>query len=606
MPSNIVPPLYKKRPSNTDIGFDFWPPSAPELQETNGGNEDSVEGSEDSTWLLIIVIATAAFVFVASLIRTYCDSTRRMNPPLASSSTSAQNEDTGSDRGGLRALLDSHFGFSFGGRHSSDTHNQSEGILQHYYIGPHTYPKDADPDPEETFEEVDERWTLMTEGQRRSYVSAQAFLAKHPPFSVPTDITLAQYISIQEKGVSAWEFEEAFISLASLEYSQPQERPRASASGQPPQHRGQRVHVQVHDGIEISFPPMADNEASVQTNLPMPKIQEVYYWEVKMFEKGPDIVVAVGVATKPYPHTRLPGWSRHSIAYNSRDGSKYCNSIFQGYPYAPCFYEGDVVGCGYRPRTGTIFFTRNGKRLEDAYIGFGGTPRTTSPLDLHSISPSSIANLFPTVGATGSCVLHVNFGQSGFVFVEANVKKWGLAPTSGSLVPPPAYGREQGSILLESGIQTQRSTPHLKSSHSRAQIEAAEVLLQIDEDNDARVSRDFRAPTYGFLGSGSGSNFGNMTTTSGKLDGKRSSLLNIIHSAASITPSPPLAPQNFSLSKMNVDLEENSEAELELPIPLTQAPDYQGAQVESEDETPPLISDIIFNPADPDGALGLQ
>jgi hypothetical protein len=48
-------------------------------------------------------------------------------------------------------------------------------------------------------------------------------------------------------------------------------------------------------------------ETSVQTNLPMPKQQEVYYWEVKMFEKSPDTVVSVGVSTKPYPNTRMPG-----------------------------------------------------------------------------------------------------------------------------------------------------------------------------------------------------------------------------------------------------------------------------------------------------------
>ncbi|KAF9359058.1 Rsp5p-dependent ubiquitination, sorting of cargo proteins at the multivesicular body [Mortierella sp. NVP85] len=200
----------------------------------------------------------------------------------------------------------------------------------------------------------------------------------------------------------------------------------------------------------------------------MPKQQEVYYWEVKMFEKSPDTVVSVGVSTKPYPNTRLPGWTRHSVAYFSKDGKKYCNSPFNGYIYGPAYFEGDVVGCGYRPRTGTIFFTRNGKRLEDAYTGIS-------------------FNLFPTVGATGPCALHVNLGQSGFVFVEANVKKWGLAPANGSLVPPPAYGSERGSILLEAGSTmpsappTRRPASH--SSQSRARIEAAGVLVQIDDDN---------------------------------------------------------------------------------------------------------------------------
>lgn len=165
------------------------------------------------------------------------------------------------------------------------------------------------------------------------------------------------------------------------------------------------------------------------------------------------------------------------MAYFSKDGQKYCNSPFSGYPYGPYYFEGDVIGCGYRPRTGTIFFTRNGKRLEDAYTGLA-------------------FNLFPTVGANGPCVLHVNLGQSGFVFVEANVKKWGLAPASGSLAPPPAYGSERGSILLESGsalggsgagagtgtVAPPMRRPQLQSSQSRARIEAAGVLVQIDED----------------------------------------------------------------------------------------------------------------------------
>ena len=92
-----------------------------------------------------------------------------------------------------------------------------------------------------------------------------------------------------------------------------------------------------------------------------------------------------------------------------------------------------MIGFGYRPRTGTIFFTRNGKKLDDMAHGL------------------KTQNFFPTVGANGPCSVHVNFGQSGFVYIEANVKKWGLAPMTGSLAPPPPYGSEQGSILLEAG-----------------------------------------------------------------------------------------------------------------------------------------------------------
>lgn len=111
--------------------------------------------------------------------------------------------------------------------------------------------------------------------------------------------------------------------------------------------------------------------------------------------------------------------------------------------------QGDVVGVGYRPRTGAIFFTRNGKKLEEVVHGL------------------KAQNFFPAIGANGPAIVHVNFGQAGFVFIEANVKKWGLAPVTGSLAPPPPYGSEQGSILLESATKDGYTYPQGRS-HSRS------------------------------------------------------------------------------------------------------------------------------------------
>lgn len=57
----------------------------------------------------------------------------------------------------------------------------------------------------------------------------------------------------------------------------------------------------------------------------------------------------------------------------------------------------------------------------------------------------------------------------GFVFIEANVKKWGLAPMTGSLAPPPPYGSEQGSILLETGRECAQPPQwrHTETGHAR-------------------------------------------------------------------------------------------------------------------------------------------
>ena len=241
---------------------------------------------------------------------------------------------------------------------------------------------------------------------------------QYPPNSQNTDITLSQFLSIQEKGVSAWSFDPDYEMISSL---------------------------LVHSRTELTFLPDPASATSVQSNLPLPKLNEVYYWEVKMFDLPESTNVAVGLATKPYPHFRLPGHSRYSVAYHS-NGDKTYNYPFTATPLAPSLKEGDIVGVGYRPRSGTVFFTRNGRKLEDAFVGFNSY------------------NLFPTIGADGPCSIHVNLGQVGFVFIEANVKKWGLAPSVGTLAPPPAYGSERGSILLETGAGV--SPRSVESSHS--------------------------------------------------------------------------------------------------------------------------------------------
>lgn len=241
----------------------------------------------------------------------------------------------------------------------------------------------------------------MDDFQRAEYSRAKAFVLANPPDSVQTDISLSQFLAIQEKGVSAWEFE------PELEIA----------------------NCFVEGRTEIEF---FDSACSVQSNLPVPKQNEVYYWEAKIFDKPDTTLISIGMTTKPYPLFRLPGWHKWSIAYTSSGQRRY-NQPFSGTNYAPHYEQGDVVGVGYRPRTGTVFFTRNGKKLEDVVHGL------------------KTQNFFPTVGANGPCNIQVNFGQMGFVFIEANVKKWGLAPMTGSLAPPPPYGSEQGSILIESG-----------------------------------------------------------------------------------------------------------------------------------------------------------
>ncbi|KAF5390280.1 hypothetical protein D9757_002877 [Collybiopsis confluens] len=271
------------------------------------------------------------------------------------------------------------------------------------------------------FETLENRWleNLTDDTARGAYIRAKEYQLQYLPNSLPTDITLSQFLSIQEKGVSAWSFEPDFDTLNSL---------------------------LVHARTEITFLPDPASASCVQSNLPLPKLNEVYYWEVKMFDLPESTNVAIGLATKPYPSFRLPGFNRYSIAYHS-NGDKSHNYPFTAQSFGSSLKEGDVLGVGYRPRSGTVFFTRNGRKMEDAFTGLNRW------------------NLFPTIGADGPCSVHVNLGQAGFVFVEANVKKWGLAPSVGTLAPPPAYGSERGSILLDVGgrIRSTSGTPEASS-----------------------------------------------------------------------------------------------------------------------------------------------
>ena len=265
-------------------------------------------------------------------------------------------------------------------------------------------------DDEQAFLEREEQaLETMDDVSKQDYFMAKAFIAANPPNSVVSDISLSQFLTIQEKGVSAWEFEVDF--------------PNANCF--------------VEGRTEIEF---FDSTCCSQTNLPVPRQNDVYYWEAKMYDKPETTLVSVGISTKPYPTFRLPGHHRYSVAYDSF-GVRRINQPFYAPPgYGPPFQQGDVVGVGYRPRTGTVFFTRNGKKLDDLVHGYK-------------------LNFFPTVGANGPCKVSVNFGQAGFVFIEANVKKWGLAPANGSLAPPPPYGAEQDFLLLASGSSSQQQHP---------------------------------------------------------------------------------------------------------------------------------------------------
>ncbi|ORX91362.1 hypothetical protein K493DRAFT_156581, partial [Basidiobolus meristosporus CBS 931.73] len=111
----------------------------------------------------------------------------------------------------------------------------------------------------------------------------------------------------------------------------------------------------------------------------------------------PNTVFAIGLATRPYPHFRLPGWNIYSVGYHSDDGRRYVDDGYGGRDYSRPFGVGDIVGCGYDRTTGSVFFTRNGVHLGIARQGMW-----------HLV--------FPTLGADGDAKVRVNFGETPFKY----------------------------------------------------------------------------------------------------------------------------------------------------------------------------------------------
>ncbi len=73
-----------------------------------------------------------------------------------------------------------------------------------------------------------------------------------------------------------------------------------------------------------------------------------------MFDLPEHTNVAVGLATKPYPHFRLPGWGKFSVAWHS-NGDKCHNFPFNATPYGGQIKEGDVIGIGFGPGMAQYF-----------------------------------------------------------------------------------------------------------------------------------------------------------------------------------------------------------------------------------------------------------
>lgn len=141
-----------------------------------------------------------------------------------------------------------------------------------------------------------------------------------------------------------------------------------------------------------------------------------------------------GLACKPYPAFRMPGWNRLSAALHLDDLRKFCEDPDGGRDYALSptttrISPHDIIGCGYVFHTGAIFFTYNGRRLPDAFIG--------------TFLPRERYDVFAAIGVCGENEVEVNFGRQLYMWKEANDWAWQVDGHVGSQLAGSGAGEDE-------------------------------------------------------------------------------------------------------------------------------------------------------------------
>ncbi|GFR51231.1 hypothetical protein Agub_g13606, partial [Astrephomene gubernaculifera] len=106
--------------------------------------------------------------------------------------------------------------------------------------------------------------------------------------------------------------------------------------------------------------------AAIRANLPVPADCSLYYFEVRVLDRGQDGFIGVGFCTSDVRLARLPGWEGHSYGYHGDDGHAFAGQGV-GRPYGPPYGTGDVIGALYDKVERTISYFKNGRPLGVAF-----------------------------------------------------------------------------------------------------------------------------------------------------------------------------------------------------------------------------------------------
>lgn len=319
----------------------------------------------------------------------------------------------------------------------------------------------------------------------------------------------------------------------------------------------------VEDKLNVTFTKFNVSSSAIM-NYPLPmNRKDAVYFEVKVYKFKPcsNSIFSIGLMTCPYPYFRIPGTAIYSIAYEST-GKLRINNAFRADTLLPKLEEGDVVGFGYRYSSGTIFITHNGKKMMDVthrvgidlFVGIGAMnaayTRTYTKDGLFEdpdnvsfrqkwtdVTSSNVGGGSSSSGSQGAShisdvinpqllevhdpkdspvssdpiELHVNLGQLGFVFIEANVKKYAFGSVYGDIGIPPAYNGDdiKQDMLLQKGEELPPEYPDDEvdffggvrehTTESRAAAGSAvgsEARIAFGNEAEASASTDQGASTH--------------------------------------------------------------------------------------------------------------
>ncbi|RIB23657.1 concanavalin A-like lectin/glucanase domain-containing protein [Gigaspora rosea] len=133
-------------------------------------------------------------------------------------------------------------------------------------------------------------------------------------------------------------------------------------------------------GLKVNYTDLDDNKAAIiRANHPIPSQCGIFYFEIKVINKGKNGMIGVGYCTKQNKeigdlfiktdhinNILMPGQeSKESelwgCGYHGDDGYSFCSG--DGEPYGPTYTTDDIIGCYLNFINKIVFYTKNGVNL---------------------------------------------------------------------------------------------------------------------------------------------------------------------------------------------------------------------------------------------------